>query len=212
MVPPPVRSYAGGKSAAHLQCRTFFRGYHRGVRGIAFGIWPDLSGLAVFGEDGFLGIKRPPEAPSPHENLFSVFDEVPDPRTDNARHGLCELLEVAFVAVLFGATSCAEMAGFGRAKKHVFRAYLKSSMQYCRIDTCSTVFRLIDPKALDAPVTTRLTALPTSPSCAAAPRPRPMGHLQSLAFDQTEAGRLEPYISSQPTQPVSRRLGQTRLP
>jgi len=50
---------------------------------------------------------------------------VPDLRTDNARHGLCELLVVAFVVLLFGATSCADLAGFGRAKKHVFRGLPK---------------------------------------------------------------------------------------
>jgi hypothetical protein len=44
--------------------------------------------------------------------FLSAFDEVPDPRADNARHDLCELLVVGFVAVLCGATNCAEMAAF----------------------------------------------------------------------------------------------------
>jgi len=82
--------------------------------------------------------------------FLSAFDEVPDPRADNARHDLCELLVVAFVAVLCGATSCAEMADFGRAKEHVFRGFLKLKHAIPSHDTFSTVFRMIDPKALDA--------------------------------------------------------------
>jgi len=82
--------------------------------------------------------------------FLSAFDDVPDPRADNARHDLCELLVVAFVAVLCGATSCAEMADFGRAKEHVFRGFLKLKHAIPSHDTFSTVFRMIDPKALDA--------------------------------------------------------------
>jgi hypothetical protein len=82
--------------------------------------------------------------------FLSAFDDIPDPRADNARHDLCELLVVAFVAVLCGATSCAEMADFGRAKEHVFRGFLKLKHAIPSHDTFSTVFRMIDPKALDA--------------------------------------------------------------
>jgi len=82
--------------------------------------------------------------------FLAAFDNVPDPRADNARHGLCELLVVAFVAVFCGATSCAEMADFGRAKEQVFRGSLKLKHAIPSHDTFSTVFRMIDPKALDA--------------------------------------------------------------
>ena len=36
--------------------------------------------------------------------FLAAFDDIPDPRADNARHDLGELLVVAFVAVLCGAT------------------------------------------------------------------------------------------------------------
>ena len=36
--------------------------------------------------------------------LLSAFQSVPDPRADNKRHLLFELLAIAFVAVLCGAT------------------------------------------------------------------------------------------------------------
>ena len=89
--------------------------------------------------------------PVPFMDIFlSAFDSVPDPRADNARHDLCELLVVGFVAVLCGATSCADMADFGRAKEPVFRGFLKLKHAIPSHDTFSTVFRMIDPKALDA--------------------------------------------------------------
>lgn len=52
--------------------------------------------------------------------FLSAFDTVPDPRASNTRHDLGELLVIAFVAVLCGSASCAEMAAFGRAKESLF--------------------------------------------------------------------------------------------
>ena len=99
--------------------------------------------------DSWTGIAFP--QPVPGMDIFlAAFDHIPDPRADNARHDLCELLAVGFVAVLCGATSRAEMAGFGRAKEHVFRGFLKLKHAIPAHDTDPTVFRMIDPKALDA--------------------------------------------------------------
>ena len=82
--------------------------------------------------------------------ILSAFEDVPDPRAENTRHDLGELLVIAFVSVLCGATSCAEMAAFGRAKESVFRGFLKLKHAVPSHDTFSAVFRMIDPKALDA--------------------------------------------------------------
>ena len=57
---------------------------------------------------------------------------------------------IAFVAVLCGSTSCAEMSAFGRAKESLFRDFLKLKHAIPSHDTFSEVFRMIDPKALDA--------------------------------------------------------------
>ena len=57
--------------------------------------------------------------------FLSALKDVPDPRVSNARHDLGELLVIAFVSVLCGATSCAEMAAFGRAKESFFIGFLK---------------------------------------------------------------------------------------
>ena len=69
------------------------------------------------------------------ETFLSAFDDVPDPRASNTRHDLCELLVVAFVAVLCGATSCAEMAAFGRSTEHVFKDFLKLKHSIPSLDT-----------------------------------------------------------------------------
>ncbi|WP_246184823.1 ISAs1 family transposase [Paracoccus aestuariivivens] len=82
--------------------------------------------------------------------FLSAFDDIPDPRADNARHDLGELLVIAFVAVLCGATTCAGMATFGRAKESFFRDFLNLKHAIPSHDTFSTVFRMLDPKALDA--------------------------------------------------------------
>ncbi len=82
--------------------------------------------------------------------FLSAFDDIPDPRAENTRHDLGELLVIAFVSVLCGATSCAEMAAFGCAKESIFRGFLKLKHAIPSHDTFSAVFRMIDPKALDA--------------------------------------------------------------
>ena len=71
--------------------------------------------------------------------FLTAFDHIPDPRAENARHELGELLVVAFVAVLCGATSCAEMSSFGRAKTHIFSEFLKLRHAIPSHDTFSTV-------------------------------------------------------------------------
>lgn len=82
--------------------------------------------------------------------FLSAFESVPDPRAENTRHDLVEILVIAFVAVLCGATSCCEMAEFGRTKLRFLKRFLKLKHGIPSHDTFSTVLRMIDPKALDA--------------------------------------------------------------
>jgi len=82
--------------------------------------------------------------------FLSAFDAIPVPRARNVRHDLGEQLVIAFVSVLCRSVSCAEMAAFGRAKESFFRDFLKLKDAIPPHDTFSEVFRMIDPKALDA--------------------------------------------------------------
>jgi hypothetical protein len=95
-------------------------------------------------------VDHPSELIASMRLFFSAFEDVPDPRAGNTRHDLGELLFIAFVSVLCGAASCAEMAAFGRAKESIFRDFLKLRHAVPSHDTFSAVFRMIDPRALDA--------------------------------------------------------------
>jgi predicted transposase YbfD/YdcC len=82
--------------------------------------------------------------------FITAFDGVSDPRAENTRHDLVELLIVAFIAVLCGAQNCSEMAEFGREKIKLLKRFLKLKHGIPSHDTFSTVLRMVDPKALDA--------------------------------------------------------------
>ena len=82
--------------------------------------------------------------------FLTAFESVPDPRAENVRHDLVEILLIAFLAVLCGAQHCSEMAEFGRAKLKFLKRFLKLRHGVPSHDTFSTVFRMLDPKALDA--------------------------------------------------------------
>src|ERR1700756_6062178 len=91
------------------------------------------------------------------EKLRSIFREVPDPRAENARHDLVEILVIALAAVLCGADSCADMAEFGCAKEGLLRQFLDLQHGMRSHDTFSRVFRLLDPQAFE-PVFRRFMA------------------------------------------------------
>jgi len=82
--------------------------------------------------------------------FIAAFESVPDPRAENVRHDLGEILIIAFVAVLCGATNCTEMAEFGRTKHKFFKRFLTLGHGIPSHDTFSNVLRAVDPKALDA--------------------------------------------------------------
>ena len=91
------------------------------------------------------------------EKFESIFRDVPDPRADNARHDLVDVLVIALAAVLCGAEGCADMAEFGCAKENLLRRFLRLEHGIPSHDTFSRVFRLLDPKAFE-PVFRRFMA------------------------------------------------------
>lgn len=82
--------------------------------------------------------------------FLTSFASVPDPRAENTRHDLVEILFIAFVAVLCGAVHCSEMTEFGVAKRKFFKKVLKLKHGIPSHDTFCTVFRMLDPTAVDA--------------------------------------------------------------
>ena len=83
------------------------------------------------------------------DEFCECFSELPDPRAKNALHDLRELLFIALLATLCGATSCSDMALFARMKAYLFKGVLKLEYGYPSHDTFSRVFRMIDPAAFE---------------------------------------------------------------
>lgn len=79
-----------------------------------------------------------------------VFSRLPDPRADNARHDLCEVLFIALAATLCGAESCAEMAEFGQSKEGFLRLLLRLEHGIPSHDTFSRIFRILEPVAFES--------------------------------------------------------------
>jgi predicted transposase YbfD/YdcC len=83
------------------------------------------------------------------ERFAECFAELPDPRADNALHDLRELLFIALLATLCGATTCSDMALFARTKAYLLEPILTLKHGFPSHDTFSRVFRMLDPKAFE---------------------------------------------------------------
>jgi predicted transposase YbfD/YdcC len=86
----------------------------------------------------------------PMDSFHEIFGDLPDPRADNARYELVEVLFIAFLATLCGATSCSDMEEFGLSKEPLLRQVLTLEHGIPSHDTFSRVFRMLDPKAFEA--------------------------------------------------------------
>ena len=84
------------------------------------------------------------------EKFATFFGEVPDPRADNVRHSLLEVIFIALAALLCGAETCADMADFGRSKRELLQPILKLPHGTPSHDTFSRVFRLLCPESFEA--------------------------------------------------------------
>lgn len=84
------------------------------------------------------------------QEFIECFSEVEDPRAENSLHDLVEMLFIALLATLAGATGCSEMADFGRYKEGLLRKVLKLEHGIPSHDTFSRVFRLLEPKSFEA--------------------------------------------------------------
>lgn len=83
------------------------------------------------------------------DHVMDMFAVLEDPRAANVQHDMMEILMIALCAVLCGATSCAEMALFGRAREQDLRQFLKIPHGIPSHDTFSKVFRHLDPQKFE---------------------------------------------------------------
>ena len=77
------------------------------------------------------------------------FSDLEDPRGVNALHDLNDVLFIALLATLCGATTCTDMALFARLKERLLRSVLKLKYGLPSHDTFSRVFRMLDPKGFE---------------------------------------------------------------
>jgi len=83
--------------------------------------------------------------------IFSILEEVDDPRRDHLKeHSLECLFYITIAAVLGGAESWYEVAEFGRMREEFFRSRIKDFHGVPSHDTFNRVFSLLDPKQLEA--------------------------------------------------------------
>lgn len=84
------------------------------------------------------------------DRFAECFSDLPDPRADNALHDLTEILFIALMATLCGATACTDMALFARMKAYLWQDVLVLENGLPSHDTFSRVFRMLDPTAFEA--------------------------------------------------------------
>ena len=84
------------------------------------------------------------------EDFIACFSEVSDPRQENVRHNLHEVLIIALCTLLCGGEDCSDMEVFGRAKRPFLRQFLRLKHGIPSHDTFSRVFRQLDPKPFQA--------------------------------------------------------------
>ncbi len=81
------------------------------------------------------------------EEFNGCFADLRDPRDDNARHDLLEMVVIALCTMVCGGEDCTDMALFGRAKEPFLRQFLRLRHGVPSHDTFSRLFRLLDPVA-----------------------------------------------------------------
>jgi hypothetical protein len=86
----------------------------------------------------------------PREEFKACFGAVEDPRDDNARHDLLEILVIALCTMVCGGEDCADMALSGRSKEPFLRRFLRLRRGIPSHDTFSRLFRLLAPMAFHA--------------------------------------------------------------
>jgi len=75
------------------------------------------------------------------------FTEIPDPRRNNARHKLVDILTIALFAVICGADGWAAVAQYGRAKRAWLKTFLELPHGIPAHDTFTDIFAKLQPEA-----------------------------------------------------------------
>lgn len=80
------------------------------------------------------------------EDFIACFSDITDPRQENVRHDLHEVLMIALCTMLCGGEDCSDMAAFGHAKAPFLSQFLRLRHGIPSHDTFSRLFRRLDPQ------------------------------------------------------------------
>jgi predicted transposase YbfD/YdcC len=83
---------------------------------------------------------------TPTGTIVDYFAEVDDPREDNRRHLLVDIIVIAVCAAICDADTWTDVELFGQAKEKWFRGFLELPHGIPSHDTFGRVFALIDPE------------------------------------------------------------------
>jgi len=78
-------------------------------------------------------------------SILEHFQGITDPRSDNKRHKLIDIITIAICAVICNADSFADIAEFGKAKYEWLKRFLDLPHGIPSVDTFERVFARIDP-------------------------------------------------------------------
>jgi predicted transposase YbfD/YdcC len=82
--------------------------------------------------------------------LIFHFSDLEDPRNDNRRHLLLDIIVIAICAAICGADTWTDVELFGQSKEQWFRKFLELPHGIPSHDTFGRVFALIDPEQFQA--------------------------------------------------------------
>ena len=80
--------------------------------------------------------------------IIEHFGGMPDPRGDNRRHKMLDIIFIVVCASVCGAEKWEDIEAFARAKEQWLRRYLELPHGIPSHDTISRVFAALDPQAL----------------------------------------------------------------
>jgi predicted transposase YbfD/YdcC len=78
-----------------------------------------------------------------------AMDQIPDPRRNNSRHKLCDVLTIALFAVMCGADDWVAVVTYGKNKFEWLRTFLELPHGIPSHDTFSDIFARLEPEAFE---------------------------------------------------------------
>jgi len=91
--------------------------------------------------------------------FLRFFGDIPDPRGCNTIHSLCDILVLAFCAVMCGAQGWVDVEMFGKSKLTWFKTFLQLPAGIPSHDTFGRVFAVLNPDAFERCFTAWMSSL-----------------------------------------------------